>query len=130
MEVDQDVKVKIHASLPPLPPPIPITTDEEQQPFPPDKRSQPHLNGTYEWLDLLNEPGFAAASVSSFSHVSLIENKAFSRCGVRLVEYKIDNNFVGMNSVNVCGINTVYKLTSFYRFYILSFVAGFLGSKI
>ena len=69
MEVDSVVKVKIHATLPSLPPPI--TLHEEEIPFPLDKKSLPHLTGTYEWKEMLNESGFTAASVSSFSHVNI-----------------------------------------------------------
>lgn len=68
MEIDSEVNVRIHASLPPPPPPPPPLEEEPQ--FPPDKRTQPHLAGTYEWTELLSEEGFTAASVSSFNHVS------------------------------------------------------------
>lgn len=70
MEVDSAVKVKIHATLPPLP--APISIHEEETPFPPDKKTLPHLAGTYDWTEMLNDPNFTAASVSSFSHVSLL----------------------------------------------------------
>lgn len=72
MEVDSAVKVKIHATLPPLP--APISLHEEETPFPPDKKSLPHLAGTYDWTEMLNDPNFTAASVSSFSHAPMANN--------------------------------------------------------
>ncbi|XP_073989613.1 scm-related gene containing four mbt domains isoform X3 [Rhodnius prolixus] len=72
MEIDSEVNVRIHASLPPPPPPPPPLEEEPQ--FPPDKRTQPHLAGTYEWTELLSEEGFTAASVSSFNHAPMSNN--------------------------------------------------------
>ncbi|KAK9507297.1 hypothetical protein O3M35_007184 [Rhynocoris fuscipes] len=73
MEVDNNEShVRFQTSLPPPPPPPPPLEEEPQ--FPPDKKTQPHLNGTYEWTELLNEEGFTAASVSSFNHAPMSNN--------------------------------------------------------
>uniref|UniRef100_A0A0A9XY93 Polycomb protein Sfmbt n=1 Tax=Lygus hesperus TaxID=30085 RepID=A0A0A9XY93_LYGHE len=80
MEVDTAVKVKIHATLPPQPPPppIPLTPllidDDLPLPFPPSKKSLPHLAWTYEWNEMLSDPNFTAASVSSFIHAPMSNN--------------------------------------------------------
>ncbi|XP_014249159.1 polycomb protein Sfmbt isoform X3 [Cimex lectularius] len=72
MAVDTEVRIKIHANLPPVPAPLPVPEDDPL--FPPDKKTLPHLVGTYEWIELLADPHFSATSVSSFTHAPMSNN--------------------------------------------------------
>ncbi|XP_075224784.1 polycomb protein Sfmbt-like isoform X3 [Lycorma delicatula] len=66
LELDME---KLASLLPPPPPVIPVTAEE--CPFPPDKKSLPDLENTYEWTPQLSEPGFIAAPVSCFKHAPM-----------------------------------------------------------
>ncbi|KAL1139424.1 hypothetical protein AAG570_006408 [Ranatra chinensis] len=70
MNMGQVNTIKVHHNLPPLPPPPPPLPEDEPL-FPPDKKTQSHLVGTYEWIDMLSDPDFTAAPVSAFAHAPM-----------------------------------------------------------
>jgi hypothetical protein len=70
--MDGPCKEEVKGSeVPQVPPRLPLSLDDPPSPVM-VKRNRSELANTYEWKNQLSEPGFIAAPVSCFSHVSCI----------------------------------------------------------
>ena len=71
MEAPFQEEIKKESDASQIPPPIALPLDDPPSPVM-VKRNRSELANTYEWKNQLSEPGFVAAPVTCFSHVSLM----------------------------------------------------------